>query len=139
MKKTTAALCSLAVLWIGFFLMGMSGLGTNSNQPAATSNFAFKIIDIDNTEVEVSGVTIDGKTTFGCFQGKGRLQIPFASIAHIDLKKDSACVTMVDGTQVCNLKTNAVSRLYGHTSVGAYQIALKDLKTLVVLKRKNEP
>jgi hypothetical protein len=119
--------------------MGMSGLGTNSSQPTTTSTFAFKIIDIGNTEVELSSVTIDGNTTFGCFQGKGRLQIPFASIAHIDFNKDNACVTMVDGTQVCNLKTNAVSRLYGHTSFGAYQIALKDIKTMVVLKSKNEP
>jgi len=139
MKKIRSVFLTLAVLWVSILLMGMSGLGTNSGQPATTSNFAFKIIDIDNTQVELSGVTIDGKTTFGCFQGKGRLQIPFASIAHIDLNKDSACVTMVDGTQVCNLKTNAVSRLYGQTSFGAYQIALKDLKTLVVLKRKNEP
>lgn len=139
MKRITTVLVSLTVLLIGMLLMGMSGLGTNSSQQATTSNFTFKIIDIDSTEIEVTGVTIDGKTTFGCFQGKGRLQIPFASIAHIDLKKDSACVTMVDGTQVCNLKTNTVSRLYGHTSFGAYQIALKDLKTLVVLKRKNEP
>jgi len=139
MKRITSVFFSLTVLWIGILLMGMSGLGTNSGQPATVSSFTFTIIDIGNTTVEVSGVTIDGKTSFGCFQGKGRLQIPFASIAHIDLNKDNACVTMVDGTQVCNLKTNAASRLYGHTSVGAYQIALKDLKTLVVLKRKNEP
>ena len=139
MKRITWIFLSLTVLWVGILLMGMSGLGTNSSQPATTSSFSFKIIDIENTEVELSGVTIDGKTSFGCYQGKGRLQIPFASIAHINIKKDSACVTMVDGTQVCNLRTNTASRLYGNTSFGSYQISLKDLQTLVVLKRKIEP
>lgn len=137
MKKIILVFLSLIVVGSGIFLMGMSGMGTNSGQPAAQSNFSVKIVDIDNTEVELTGVSIDGKTTFGCYQGKGRLQIPFETIAHIDLKKDNACVTMVDGTQICNLRTNAASRLYGSTSFGAFQIALKDLKTLIVLKRKN--
>ncbi len=137
MKKNILVFFSLMAVGSGIFLMGMSGMGTNSGQPAAQSNFAVKIVDIDNTEVELTGVSIDGKTTFGCYQGKGRLQIPFETIAHIDLKMDNACVTMVDGTQICNLRTNAASRLYGNTSFGAFQIALKDLKTVIVLKRKN--
>lgn len=139
MKRITPVCFSLIIVGAALLLMGMSGLGTSPGQPASTSDFTVKIIDIDKTEVELTGVTIDGKTTFGCYQGKGRLQIPFESIAHIDLQKDNACVTLVDGTRVCNLRTNAASRLYGNTSFGAYQIALKDLKTLVVLKRKNQP
>lgn len=98
MKKNILVFFSLMAVGSGIFLMGMSGMGTNSGQPAARSNFAVKIVDIDNTEVELTGVSIDGKTTFGCYQGKGRLQIPFETIAHIDLKMDNACVTMVDGT-----------------------------------------
>lgn len=139
MKRLATFFFLLTSVLVSMVLMGMSGLGTNPSQPATTSNFAFKITDLDNAEIELTGVTIDGKTTFGGYLGKGRVQIPFATIAHIDLNKDNACVTMVDGTQVCSLKINAISRLYGNTAYGTYQIALKDLKTMVVLKRKNEP
>jgi hypothetical protein len=135
MKKITAVFLSLVFLGFSMLIMGMSGLGTPANQSAVTSSFSFKITDIDNTEIELSSVTIDGKTTFGGYLGKGKVQIPFATIAHIDLNKDAACVTMVDSTQVCNIKTNTISRLYGNTPFGAYQIALKDLKTLVIVKR----
>jgi len=139
MKRITAVFFSLIIVGGALLLMGMSGLGTSPGQSASTTDFTVKIIDTDKTEVELTGATIDGKTSFGCFQGKGRLQIPFETIAHIDLQKDNACVTLVDGTQVCNLRTNAASRVYGNTSYGAYQIALKDLRTLVVLKRKHQP
>jgi hypothetical protein len=93
-------------------------------------------LDVASNEVEITSVTIDGKTTFGGYLGKGKVQIPFENITHIEISKGNVCVTLMNGGQICNLKMNEISRLYGNTSFGTYQIALKDIKGLDFVKAK---
>lgn len=136
MNGVKAVLVSLVLLGATLVLMGMSGLGGSASQPSVNSTFSAKVTDVANNAVEISAVTIDGKTAFGGYLGKGRVQVPFERIAHIELNKGNACITFIDGTQVCNLKANEISRLAGNTSFGTYQIALRDIKWLDFSKAK---
>lgn len=136
MKGMKSLWVSIVCIGVALILMGMSGMGGSASQPATTSSFSAKITDITNSVVEISSVTIDGKTTFGGYLGKGRVQIPFERITHIEINKGNACVTFLDGPQICNLKANEISRLYGNTTYGTYQIALKDVKWLDFSKAK---
>lgn len=138
MKGTKSLWMGIIYLGIAFFLMGMSGMGGSASQPTTTSSFSAKVTDIANNAVEINSVTIDGKTTFGGYLGKGRVQIPFERIIHIEINKGIACVTLIDGPQVCNLKANEISRIYGNTSYGTYQIALKDVKWLDFSKAQSK-
>jgi len=114
----------------------MSGLGTGPNQSQISSVFKVKIVDTSNNEVEIGNVTIDGKTSFGGFLGKGRIQIPFEKIISIEISKGNACINLEDGGNICNIKANDFSRLYGNTSFGSYQISLRDIKKLDFIKAK---
>jgi hypothetical protein len=136
MKGIKTTIGYIVILCALFFLLGMSGFGGSANQPSTTSAFNAKVLDVASNEVEITSVTIDGKTTFGGYLGKGKVQIPFENITHIEISKGNVCVTLMNGGQICNLKTNEISRLYGNTSFGTYQIALKDIKGLDFIKAK---
>ncbi len=115
------------LLFLALFLMGMSGMGSVSGQSAAASPFDAKIMDTTKSELEILSITIDGKTSFNGYMGKGKVQIPFDNISRIDIKEDIACITMKDTGDICNLRINGISRIYGKTSFGSYQISLKDI------------
>jgi len=136
MKKQMVVICTILVLMLSISLLGMSGLGGSPNQAQVSSVFKAKVIDITNNEVELMNVTIEGKTSYGGFLGKGRLQIPFEKISSIDITKGNTCINFEDGGQVCNIKANDFSRLYGNTSFGSYQISLKDIKKIDFIKAK---
>ena len=136
MKKYLVVICTILILMLSISLIGMSGLGGGPNQTQVSSVFKAKVMDITNNEVELGNVTIEGKTSFGGFLGKGRIQIPFEKIASIDISKGTTCINFEDGGQVCNIKANDFSRLYGNTSFGSYQISLKDIKKIDFLKAK---
>jgi hypothetical protein len=114
------------VLFLALFLMGMSGIGSIAGQTGALSPFNAKIMDTTKNEVEILSVTIDGKTSFNAYMGKGKVQIPFENISRIDIKENIVCITLNTG-DMCNLKINGMSRVFGKTSFGTYQISLKDI------------
>jgi hypothetical protein len=136
MKRQLVVICTILILMLSVSLIGMSGLGGSPNQSQVSSVFKAKVTDITNNEVELGNVTIEGKTSFGGFLGKGRIQIPFEKIASIDISKGNTCINFEDGGQVCNIKANDFSRLYGNTSFGSYQISLKDIKKIDFIKAK---
>ena len=113
------------VLFLCVFLMGMSGMGSISGQTGTASPFDAKIVDTTKSEVEVSSITIDGKTSFNAYMGKGKVQIPFENISRIEIKEESACITLKNTGDMCTLRLNGISRIYGKTSYGTYQISLK--------------
>jgi hypothetical protein len=115
------------VLILAVFLMGMSGMGSIAGQTGALSPFNAKIMDTTMSEMEILSVTIDGKTSFNAYMGKGKVQIPFENISRIDIKEDIACITMKNTGNMCNLRINGISRVFGKTSFGTYQISLKDI------------
>jgi hypothetical protein len=136
MKKQMAVMCTILILMLSISLLGMSGLGGGPNQVQVSSVFKAKVTDITNNEVELVNVTIEGKTSYGGFLGKGRIQIPFEKISSIDISKGNTCINFDDSGQVCNIKANDFSRLYGNTSFGSYQISLKDIKKIDFIKAK---
>jgi hypothetical protein len=88
MKKHYVVFCTILILILSISLIGMSGLGGGPNQAQISSVFKAKVMDITNNEVELGNVTIEGKTSYSGFLGKGRIQIPFEKIASIDIPKE---------------------------------------------------
>lgn len=136
MKNYRRTLIITVLFLLCLLLTGMSGLGVGQNQSQISSVFKVKILDTANSEIEISNVTIDGKTSFGGFLGKGRIQIPFEKIVSIEISKANTCINLEDGGNICNIKANDFSRLYGNTSYGSYQISLRDIKKVEFIKAK---
>ena len=124
------------ILFLCIFLMGMSGMGSGAGQPVTDSPFDATIMDASKSEVMLLSVTIDGKTSFNGFMGKGRVQIPFENISRIDFKDDIACISMRNTGDLCNLKIKGISKIYGKTTFGTYQIPLKDVVWIVFTKAR---
>ena len=112
--------CALAI-------MGMSGLGPVSPQNGPASSFNARVMDTANNAVEISSVVIDGKVLFQASLGKGKVRIPFENISRITIKDKNACVTLKSSRELCDLKISEISKIYGNTSFGTYQISLKDV------------
>jgi len=137
MRTRRVALSVLVLISATLFICGMSGgIGGPGGQNTVTSIFSAKITDNENTDVNVKSATIDGKTYFSAYLGKGKVQIPFDNITQIDVSKGNACISLANGKQICNLKTNEISRLYGVTSYGNFQISLRDVKRIIITKTK---
>lgn len=113
--------CSVLV-----FAMAM-GQAPSPGSYAANSTFQAKIMDTQRNEVSLTSVTIDGKTTLNVSLGKGRVQIPLENISRIENKDGEICVSIKGSPVKCGLKPSASSKIYGKTSFGIYQIALKDV------------
>ncbi|MBT8490881.1 MAG: hypothetical protein KJN62_07525 [Deltaproteobacteria bacterium] len=124
------------VLILCVFLMGMSGTGTIASQGGVASPFDATITDTTKSEVKILSVTIDGKTSFNAYMGKGKVQIPFENILRIDITEESACITLINSDDMCNLRINGISRIYGKTSFGTYQISLKDVVSIEFTKAR---
>ncbi len=113
-------------------LMGMSGFGATSEpQP---SNYRAEITDTGERSLSVSSATIDGHTVLKGKLGKGRIQVPFETIERIDFDKNRATIQIRGNAQRLTVEVNGFSQLTGRTAFGTYQIALKDLKRLHLVK-----
>lgn len=110
--------------------------GISQGQSTVTSPFDAKIKDTMNNEISISSITFDGKTVFSASLGKGRVQIPFENIERIEVKDDTVCLKLVGAGTMCNLKLNSLSKVYGRTSYGTYQIAFKDIIWVELIKAK---
>lgn len=130
-------MCVTLALILGVFLAGMSGTGTGSpNQGLVSSPYDAKIKDSSGSEVTIGSVTFDGKTSFSAYLGKGKVQIPFENISRIEVKGDSICVKLSGAGTMCNLRINGVSKVYGKTAYGTYQVPLKDVVWIDLTKQK---
>jgi hypothetical protein len=125
----------MVVIFLGFFLLGMTG-GISQGQSTVTSPFNARIKDTMNNEISISSITFDGKTVFSASLGKGRVQIPFENIERIDVKDDTVCLKLVGAGTMCDLKLNSISKIYGKTQYGTYQIAFKDISWVELTKAK---
>jgi hypothetical protein len=134
-KKTCLIISVAAIAISGFFLMGMSG-SVPSGQGAIASPFDAKIKDTMSNEVTISSVNFDGKTLFSASLGKGKVQIPFENIERIEVKDDMVCLKLTGAGNMCNLKVSNMSKIYGKTPYGAYQIAFKDVVRIELFKAK---
>jgi hypothetical protein len=134
-KRTSLILSLISIAAFGLLLMGMSG-GISPSQGALASPFDAKIKDTMNNEVSITSVNIDGKTMFSASLGKGRVQIPFENIERIDVKEDNICLKLIGAGTMCNLKISGISKVYGKTPYGSYQIAFKDIAWIELSKAK---
>ncbi|MGC9324395.1 MAG: hypothetical protein ACP5G0_06555 [Desulfomonilia bacterium] len=114
------------IVSMALLLMGMSGLGSPP-QAAIASPFNATIKDTSGNEVSISSATIDGKSTFSGFLGKGKVQIPLENISRIEVTGGEVCVTLSSTGDMCTLRLAGSSKIYGKTSYGSYQIPLKDV------------
>ncbi|HNY66911.1 MAG TPA: hypothetical protein PKM41_15885 [Deltaproteobacteria bacterium] len=138
-RRFSFAACALVVLLASSMLMGMSGgMGTAPSGNQAVPGIAYdaKLMDVDNNVVQLSSVTIDAKTAFQANMGKGKVIIPFDQISRIEIKGKTACVTLKNSQRMCNLTIKELSRVYGSTSFGAYQISLADVAWIELTKAK---
>jgi len=123
------------ILMLGVFLMGMGSV-VNPGQGPIESPFDAKIKDTSNNEVSITSVTFDGKTIFSVYMGKGRVEIPFDTISRIEMKEGSICVSLKGSGSMCNLKTNGILKVYGKLPYGMYQISMKDVVWIELIKAK---
>jgi len=124
------------ILFLCVFLMGMSGMGSIAGQTGAASPFDAKVVDTTKNQVEISSITIDGKTSFNAYMGKGKVQIPFENISRIDITEENASIILKNTGGTCTLRINGISRIYGKTSFGTYQISLKDVVSIEFTKAR---
>jgi len=134
MKKRIRNMLIVSLLLITPMLMGLTNMGSTPNRLATASVYDANIIDQSDTKVKLSWVTLDGDTLFKGYLGKGKVQIPFGNISYIEISKDQACIHLKEGKVICTLKINRLSRIYGKTPYGNYQIALKDIKKISFIK-----
>jgi len=118
------------------FLMAMTNMGNTREPSNVSSAFDARIIDVSNNEVDITSVNIDGKASFTGYLGKGKVNIPFENISYIEISKTLANVILKDSKDTCKLTVNGFSRVYGNTTFGRYQIALKDIKRIEIIKAK---
>lgn len=128
----------IAVL-TSFLLMGMSG-GVGGGQAGSQNNsllpFDAKLMDTENNTVQVSSISIDGKTSFQAYMGKGKVTIPFEQISRIEIKGKNACVTLKDSQRLCDLRIKELSKVVGNTRFGLYQISLNDVSWIELSKAR---
>jgi hypothetical protein len=140
MKRTFSFLSyALVILLFSVMLLGMSGNmgpGPTGSQPAPGVPYDAKLVDTDNNTVQLTSVTIDGKTALQAFMGKGKVTIPFDQISRVEIKNKNACVTLKNSQKMCNLTIKEMSRVYGNTSFGVYQISLVDVVSMELSKAK---
>jgi hypothetical protein len=140
MKRSFSFLSyAVVVLLSSSMLMGMAGgvgPGPTGSQTAAGVAYDAKLMDSENNTVQLNSATIDGKTALQAFMGKGKVTIPFDQISRIEIKGKTACVTLKNSQKMCNLTIKDMSRVYGNTSFGVYQISLSDVVWMELTKAK---
>lgn len=130
MKRTVRFLgYILLAVFSSSMLMGMSGVGTGSSggQNGSLLTFDAKLLDTENNTVQLTSVTIDGRTSFQAYMGKGKITIPFDQISRLEMKGKNACLTLKNSQRLCDLKVKELSKVLGNTQFGLYQISLSDV------------
>ena len=134
MKKCIRNMLIVSLFLITPVLMGLTNMGNTPNRLTTASAYDANIVDRSDTKVKLSWVTLDGDTLFKGYLGKGKVQIPFGNISYIEISKEQACIHLKKGKVICDLKINRLSRIYGKTSYGNYQITLTDIKKISFIK-----
>ncbi len=131
MKKTAQYLgYVLLTVFSLSLLMGMSGINSSGSSAAQNNShltFDAKLMDTENNTVQLTSVTIDGRTTFQGYMGKGKVTIPFDQISRLEMKGKNACITMKNSERLCDLRVKELSKVLGSTRFGHYQISLNDV------------
>ena len=128
----------LITVAISLMIMGMGGMGagTSGGQGNSLMTFEAKITDTDSNTVHITSATIDGKTVFQAYMGKGKVTIPFEQIKRIEIKGKGACITMKNSEKLCNLRIKEMAKLEGSTSFGTYQIPMAEVVWIEISKAK---
>lgn len=114
--------------------LGMGALGGGAGGGAPTRNYQGTFIDRDGTKVDAKWITAGGELALAGELGRGDLRISFDDVKAIEFAGDPAKglvarVTLRKGDPV-ELKVRSSLAFSGQTSVGAYQIRARDLKSL---------
>jgi hypothetical protein len=117
-------------------LMGMGGLGGSRDTGLPPHDFHATLTDVDGKKVEATHVTSGGEPSLEGEIGRGRLRVPFDSIAGIRLQaidddRDHvrAEAQLREGDPV-TLLIRSSTTFYGQLPSGAYQIRARDLKSI---------
>lgn len=131
-----AGIRSAAVVVLGASLLGMGALGGGGVGGAPARNYQGTFVDRDGTRVEAKWVTAGGELALAGELGRGDLRVSFDDIKTIDFAGDVtkglvAKVTLRKGDPI-DLKIRSSLAFSGQTSVGAYQIRARDLKSVEI-------
>ncbi len=137
-RKSTVSGLILITITSSFLLMGMGGMGPGASggQSNSLMSFEAKAMDTENNTVQIKSATIDGKTVFQAYMGKGKVMIPFEQITRIEIKGKSACITMKNSEKLCNLRIKEMAKLEGSTSYGTYQITMSEVVWIEITKAR---
>jgi len=128
-RRRTLVLMLVALPWV----LGMGSLGGQDViQPAV--DFRARLIDRDETVVELKRVNIGGRVVLEGDYGRGNLRVAFENIERIEFENEPrgrtvATVHLTGGEQVSMRLPNSLS-FYGQTDIGLYQIRARDLQRL---------
>lgn len=126
----TVAAFALVAASLGMGALGGGGAGGG----APARNFQGTFVDRDGTKVDAKWITAGGELALAGELGRGDLRVSFDDVKAIDFAGDPAKgliarVTLKKGDPV-ELKVRSSLAFSGQTSVGAYQIRARDLKSV---------
>jgi hypothetical protein len=126
---------SIAVAALAASTLGMGALGAGgAGGGAPARNYQGTFVDRDGTRVDAKWVTAGGELALAGELGRGDLRVSFDDIKTIDFSGDAAKglvakVSLRKGDPI-ELKIRSSLAFSGQTSVGAYQIRARDLKSV---------
>lgn len=123
------------------FLIIVAGFGIfpedETKIPEVITNYKMQIIDTDGYSVEVTNVSINGAIYISGKYSKGNMVINFKDIdkivfKQVSEKKSSAIIHLKNGDKIDLIVDNNL-KLKGKSKLGIYNIAIKDIREIVVL------
>src|SRR5574341_734197 len=115
------------------FLLGLGSTGGRDViQPAV--DFQATLVDKDGTKVEVSRLNVAGDVHLEGEMGRGTLRVAFDNITSIDFSADSRdysrATVHLKNAEAVTLRVRGSLMIYGQTSVGIYQIRVRELQSI---------
>jgi hypothetical protein len=128
--------CLAAVFGALLLLTGMGGLGgiPEGTIPEVKEDIGVTLVDRSGTTTELSRVSVDGNLFIEGLRGNGKVTIPVQEVQRLEVTAVSgeavAARLRLRNQEVLILTLRKRAVIYGDTGYGAYQILLRDVKTI---------
>jgi hypothetical protein len=131
------AASSTGFVLLALGLLGMGSFGGGGDRGVLPpADFHATLTDADGVRVDVTHLTVGGEASLEGEIGRGKLRVPFDSIAQIKLEpvgqeRDRVRAEVsLRGEQPVVLTLRGSATFYGQTPSGAYQIRARDLRAV---------